>query len=136
MEKFPLSQLQPQVAIISGKPEDSAIEIFLKPFNLDGSLIDTQIMLSGINIPSLMLSELIGKTFYFPINPENGYIDGSIYIDSAHHPVDVTNLAFHLGRDDKVTMVIKGILDFEFEGLKDYEKTPFSFGVKVASCAV
>lgn len=136
MNKFPTSLLEPTIGVISGEPNDVSLDIYLKQFLLDEEGIDTQIRLDCIEIPSLMLADLVGKSFTFPINPEDGYIDGSIYIDSAHHPVDVTHISFHLNRRNEVTVVLKGALDFEFEKLRDYEKTPFSLDVTVATCAV
>jgi hypothetical protein len=45
-----------------------------------------------------------------PINPSDGYIDGSISLDGAQHPVDVTALSFHIGRDGLPKVVVKGFL--------------------------
>lgn len=136
MRKFPTSLLEPKIAVLSGQPHDASLDILLEQFILDEEVINAQIRLDGIEMPSLMLADLVGKSFAFPINPEDGYIDGSIYMDSAHHPVDVDNISFHLSRDETVTMVLKGVLDFEFEKLRHYEKTPFSLGVTVATCAL
>jgi hypothetical protein len=136
MKKFPLDLIKPVVALLSGEPDCASVEIILKSFFLDGKLVETSIRLDGVEIPSIRLADLANKSFVFPINPSDGYIDGSIYIDGAHHPVDVTALSFHLGRDGLSKIVVKGFFDFEQEGLKDYEKTPFTISVLVATCAI
>jgi hypothetical protein len=57
-----------------------------------------------------------------------GFIDGSIYLDGVHHPVDVTQLYFS---NSSVKMV--GVFVFEFEGLGDYCNTSFEFIVPIES---
>jgi hypothetical protein len=136
MKNFPLDLIQPLVAIISGEPSCACIEIILKSFYLENDLIETSIRLDGVEIHSVRLTDLLNKSYEFPINPLEGYIDGSMYIDGAHHPVDVTSLSFHLGKDGLPKIIVKGYFDFEHEGFKNYGKTSFIFCVLAASCAV
>ena len=58
---------------------------------------DTSIRLD--HIPGLRAEprKLAGQHFTFPVNPAEGYIDGSVYLHGRHHPVDVT--ALHFGQD-------------------------------------
>jgi hypothetical protein len=136
MSVSPLAQIKPKVALLRGTPDTVSLHIRLAPFILYDDLVDTAIRLDSFSLPSLHLKELVGKTFAFPINPKEGYIDGSIYLASAHHAVDVTMLAFHLARDGGASVVLKGQIDFELEGEKAWGKWPFTFGVQVATCAV
>jgi len=136
MSVSPLAQIKPKVALLRGAPDAAFLDILLAPFILDDGLVDTAIRLDNFSLPSLYLKELVGKTFEFPINPTKGYIDGSIYLASAHHSVDVTMLAFHLARDGGASVVLKGQIDFELEGEKAWGRWPFTFGVRVATCAV
>jgi hypothetical protein len=143
---FPLSRLKARHAILSGEPHDVSIEVLLDPFLWvgvaensifrEGELIDTKLRLDGIDLPSVHLADLIGQKISFPLNPDEAAIDGSIYLGSAHHPIDVTSIAFIRSRDDKTTVLIQGTYIFEHEGLDDFKNTSFTIGVCVSSCAI
>ena len=126
MQKFPLNFISPIKAMLSGTPNDASLEIELRPFEFNGELVETSIRMSGIVLPSSDLAVLAGNTFQFPVNPQPGYIDGSIYLDAAHHPVDATHLSF-----SSTSIVVNGTLVFEYEGLDGFENTLFSFTVPV-----
>src|SRR6185436_17732351 len=52
----------------------------------------TAIQLDFIQLPDLPFRgyrALVGRTLKFPINPKPGYIDGSVYLDGEHEPIDV-----------------------------------------------
>ncbi len=124
---FPPDLLHPRPAIIRGTPGEYSIEIPLAPFRLplvsaepEDLEIETSIHLDFINLPSMKWSDLQGKRFEFPVNPEDGYIDSSIYIQHAHHPVDVTSIAF-ADTHEKLTARITMRILFEFEGLDEYD---------------
>jgi hypothetical protein len=136
MPGSPLPQLQPRAAFLSRAPDGVSLTIELAPFIHEGDLIDTSIRLSGFSLPSLVLADLVGRTFTFPVNPVEGYIDGSIYLFSAHHPVDVTYMTFHRSRSGGATVVLKGVIDFEFEGEEGWGRMPFTFGTGVWTSAV
>lgn len=78
---------------------------------------------------------MAGKTFEFPVNDEES-IDGSIYLDDRHHPVDVTQMRFVQSRDEGLKIIVSGTYIFEFEGLDDFQNTPFTFGVGCCSAAI
>ncbi|TOB14884.1 hypothetical protein CGK11_24915, partial [Vibrio parahaemolyticus] len=84
-------------AKISGVDGDVSLEIGIEPFELSlddySEKIETVISLNGINLPT-ELNELAGRTFTFPVNPDDGYIDGSVYFFAAHSPVDITEIKF------------------------------------------
>ena len=136
MDKPLLAQLRPRIALLGGEPGRASLQILLVPFLRDAKLVDTSIHLDTIRIPTTALAELVGKTFKFPVNPDDGYIDGSIYLDSMHQPVDVTTMAFHLGRNRNVSVVLKGVYNFYLGECGEVEKVPFAFGVEVATCGV
>jgi len=69
-------------------------------------------------LPSLSPQQLAGRRFTFPSNPAPGYIDGSIYIEHAHHPFDVNAIAFVASADGGLTARILGVLMLEVEGLQ------------------
>jgi hypothetical protein len=96
------------------------IHIPIAKFVLDGEVIDTAIRLDSISLAST-LNNMIGKIISFPINPAEGYIDGSIYLKGAHNPVDVTEIKFLKLEDSLITIEITMHFTFEFEvsGLKN-----------------
>ncbi len=69
MENFPIDKLKFTSAMLSGVDGMVSIEIGIEPFELS---------LDGINLPT-GLNELTGRTFTFHVNPNGGYIDGSVY---------------------------------------------------------
>lgn len=134
---FPLHLLHPRPAIIRGTPGEYSIEIPLAPFRLplasaepEDLEIETSIHLDFINLPSMKWNELHGRRFEFPVNPEDGYIDGSIYIEHAHHPVDVASIAFTDIHDGKLTARMTMRMLFEFEGLDEYTDTDAELDVE------
>jgi hypothetical protein len=137
MEHFSPKQLKPFHAILDGTPPSHvSIDILMLPFLWNQEIVNTSIRLDGIDLPSNMLRDLAGKSFEFPINPNEGYIDGSIYLEYTHHPVDVTSLHFSKSRDGGLKLIVKGVYVFDFEGLDDLGKIPFTLAVPVSSSAV
>jgi hypothetical protein len=136
MASFSPKQLEARHAIVSGFSGDFSIEILMRPFFDDEEIVDTSLRLDGVNLVSGLLRDLVGKTFEFPVNPDEGYIDGSIYLKGAHHPADVTSLQFNESRDGKVMLIAKGVYVFDFEGLDRLGKTPFVLAAPVSSTVV
>ncbi|WOT04387.1 hypothetical protein [Shewanella youngdeokensis] len=89
--------------------------------------METCIRLDSINIPA-DISALAGKTFTFPVNPEDGYIDGSVYFFAAHNPVDVTKITFGECENGKlpVTFETNWVLEFEMTGFENFNTTVVS----------
>jgi len=101
---------------------DEAVEHYLAIFK-NGEVLE--ITHYGDAVPSLkgkvltMRFVIEGQEFAFPANPDQGYIDGSVYMDSAHHPVDVTSIRFDHATDTQPQVTISGVLNLEYEGLRD-----------------
>ena len=125
MKTFPKDKILPIEGNLSNIDDYISLEIILKPFELSiddySEDVETSIRLDGINIPSNpnLLEE---KEFNFPINPNEGYIDGSIYFFAAHNPVDVTKMTFGKIKDNKlpVTMYTNWVLEFEGTGFENF----------------
>jgi hypothetical protein len=124
--QFPVKLIQPSKGVLCGIAGAASIEISLLPFAFNGVLIQTSIGLNNIAIPSVDVIVLAGQSFNFPVNPAVGYIDGSIYLDGAHHPVDVTRLSFF-----NASVKLAGLFVFEFEGLSEYGNTSFELSVPI-----
>lgn len=98
--------------------EENLYTIFLpiSKFVIDNEIVETSIRLDFIELKET-LKTYIGKTVSFPINPIEGYIDGSIYMRNAHNPVDVTEIKFLNIENGNLTTEITMNFDFEFENI-------------------
>ncbi|WP_063006284.1 hypothetical protein [Nocardia salmonicida] len=81
-------------------------------------IIDTAVRLDLIELPGPTLKDLDQRTFTFPVNPEDGFIDGSIYVGGGHCPVDVTRIEFGPVNDDRVTATLHAYFDFDTEAVQ------------------
>jgi hypothetical protein len=95
------------------------IEIPIAPFELPEGWVETSIRLDSVELPDL--DDIEGRTFRFPINPEPGYIDGSIYLRETHNPVDVSEVKFESWQGDEIQAGLRMRMLFEFEatGFRD-----------------
>ncbi len=120
MNAFPATLLQPKLGSLQGDAADASIEIPLEPFALDDMEVATTIRLDCVLLPTINLSQLSGQEITYPVNPADDAIDGSIYIEHAHHPFDVTKLSFGTLKGGRLPVEIQAKILFEFEGLRDY----------------
>jgi hypothetical protein len=84
-------------------------------FEAEAEEIATSIVASFGAFRVRRLQELSGEWLRFPINPTEGYIDGSIYLANVHNPVDITALKFGPVNDGTVHVDVEAELLFEFE---------------------
>jgi hypothetical protein len=126
MRAFPVERFCPLQARLSGSVGDASLVLSFARFELDDQEIETSLHLDGISLPTHHWAHLVGREFLFPSNPADGYVDGSVYMGSAHHPVDVTSICFGVSADGHPEVTIVGLLVVEFEGLADYADTPLS----------
>lgn len=96
--------------------KEYSIEIPVSAFMLDQKEIMTLIRLDNIVLPD-SIDRLIGQDLKFPINPEPGYIDGSIYLRECHIPVDVTTLTFTNVDEGIVTAELEAHFVFQHENI-------------------
>ena len=126
MEAFPKNKIKPIKGELSGSDGDASIEILLEKFELEvegySEEVETSIRLDSIDIPTS--PEVIeDKVFQFPVNPNVGYIDGSIYFFAAHNPVDVTKITFGKIKNGilPITLECKWVLEYERTGFSNFE---------------
>jgi len=121
LAQFPKDLIRPLKAVLTRQPNSATIVIDLEPFELPNIAVESDIVLDGIALNEFDLEALEGQVLTFPVNPDNGYIDGSLYIEHAHHPVDVTKIEFDApsGPTCLVSFTIRFLLSFE--GLRDYD---------------
>lgn len=92
------------------------------PVMLDGPVDEkgSDVRLEFIEFPNAaLLSDLSNREFTFPINPDEGYIDGSIYVGHAHNPCDVVRIKFGQLESNMIPAEIWGKIDFDYEGVID-----------------
>ncbi|MEU4828796.1 hypothetical protein AB0H37_43735 [Actinomadura sp. NPDC023710] len=131
--------LEPGTITFSPRDLDSpgagtwTIDIPLAPFSADNEyapetfrpgqagpeLIKTEFRLDYISLPAEDLSELSGRTFTFRVNPEEGYIDGSIYMVATHNPVDITRIEFGQATNEEIPATLHAELILETAEMND-----------------
>lgn len=71
-----------------------------------------------IDLPGDDLAALADRTFDFPVNPHDGYIDASVYLGGGHNPVDITRIEFGAARVQHIDAVLHAAFDFSQEGVE------------------
>ena len=89
------------------------IEVELQDLKIDDEVIGTSLILDSIIFEINDLKELENKSFDFPMYPETGYIDASVYILWTHHPVSVSKITF--GKIDNGYIAVS--IDYNIEYL-------------------
>ena len=103
------------------------IKIPFAKFKYQGSEVGTSLRLDRIRFAVAGWRELSGREFRFPVNPEDGYIDGSVYLGGAHNPADVTRIKFGELAEGRIPVELDVRIDFEFEGLKGLGKPSYTW---------
>ncbi|MBX9677767.1 MAG: hypothetical protein K2X38_03305 [Gemmataceae bacterium] len=88
------------------------IEIPLNPFQFQGETQVTSVRLDFIDFGVFDWKELPNREFRFPKNPEDGYIDGSMYLGGTHNPADCTRIRF--GNLEQKTLPTSLDIEFDF----------------------
>ncbi|MFZ4927998.1 hypothetical protein [Chryseobacterium sp. Mn2064] len=116
-EDFSVEKLEFQKGSLWLQEESSyTIDIPVSSFILDGEVVKTSVRLDFIHLAEPPIS-YVGKTVEFPVNPEEGYVDGSIYLRSCHNPADLTRLKFLQLDNETLTVEISLTFDFEYEDI-------------------
>lgn len=112
---FPADLLTPVHSTITLGKDTTKIDIQLAPFEVDGQQVDKSIDFD-LGLEADTLSELAGQSFSFPSNPEDGYVEGSIYIWSVHNPIDLHSITFGTASEKTIEAKVEMTFVFEFEG--------------------
>ncbi|MES2981397.1 MAG: hypothetical protein V4727_03705 [Verrucomicrobiota bacterium] len=128
-EEFPSKLLRPKTGTLYLSGGSPSIGIELEPFTIDDEEVDQSIDFE-LEISASGLSDLIGRTFEFPSNPEDGYVEGSIYIWNSHNPIDLHSVAFGQQIQTAIPATLDMTFVFEYEGdrrnLRHQFKLPLS----------
>lgn len=126
MIKFPIEFIKSKKAILNAKIFKNefllmpatlfySIEINLEEFQIDNQKITTSFYLDFIRLNIYNLKELENRSFEFPINPEIGFIDSSIYLFDVHNPIDVSQIEFSTIKNNSIDATLYFDIDFEYE---------------------
>ncbi|HBP1105783.1 hypothetical protein ACET47_08505 [Pseudomonas aeruginosa] len=124
MINFPVHLLKPAPARhwpCRGPSQQAAIHIPLHPFTLQGEVVETSIRLDDIALDLSDLRAHENRDYRFPENPENGYIDGSLYLQGQHVPVDVTLLSFGALGPEGLAARLAGTIAFAAAGRNGWQ---------------
>jgi len=97
------------------------------PFDINGPQLQFENPIRSDRADLKILStnpvKLKNKTFNFPINPKNGYIDASIYFANVHNPIDISKMEFGIFDGEKIPLKItsKWLFSFEGTGFEDFD---------------
>lgn len=130
-KSFPKELIRPRYGLLNLSAEQPSLLIDLESFTLDGEEVQQSLDFK-LEIFTCDLSELAGRTFEFPSNPEEGYVEGSIYIWSVHNPIDLHSVAFEASEGDTVRAILDMTFVFDFEGERENlrMKLPVKFDVR------
>ncbi|MFK0206496.1 hypothetical protein [Agrobacterium sp. NPDC090283] len=130
MLKFPAAAITTTDAYYStesGPSGLSSISVGLATFEFDAETHETLLRCDQIDLDLDDLSALSDKSFEFPLNPEPGYIDGSICLFGVHVHFLTERLSFGSVGEETIPLRIDGILEFSSSGLSRYEDVALSF---------
>lgn len=100
----------------------SAVDLYdpatFRPGTDGPEIIATAVDGEFIDLPGDDLAALANRTFDFPVNPHDGYIDASIYLGGGHNPVDITRMEFGAARSQDIDVVLHAAFDFTQEGVE------------------
>lgn len=77
--------------------------------------VRTKIVATFDPLPVHTIQDFSGASLEFPVNPDEGYIDASIYLANVHNPVDITALRFGPVTDCAIQVWVEAKFLFEFE---------------------
>ncbi|MEM8919481.1 MAG: hypothetical protein AAGE37_11535 [Pseudomonadota bacterium] len=124
MNKFPTELLAPKVGKIGPHPLDGHfIRVPLMAFQLNDEKVDTALRWDFVEFVEHDLLDLPGRVIEY----ERGDVDASIYIQHAHHPIDVWSITFGQISDQMIFAEFESLIDFEHEGLDDFQSTEWNF---------
>lgn len=130
LEEFPSKLLRPKSGTLYLSGESPSIGIELEAFTIDDEEVDQSIDFQ-LEISASGLPDLVGRTFEFPSNPEDGYVEGSIYIWNSHNPIDLHSVAFGQQNEAAITATLDMTFVFEFEGDRKNLRHQFILPLKI-----
>jgi hypothetical protein len=93
----------------------ASLSIEMSPFTIDKKDVEATLEFDlGIEVTSP--TNLAKHHYDFPSNPEEGYVESSIYIWSVHNPIDLHSITFAQIDGQYITSTMEMTFVFEFEG--------------------
>ncbi|MCP2274660.1 hypothetical protein [Nocardia amikacinitolerans] len=103
------------------EPFSAVDEYDPRTFRLGSSgpeVVETSVRLDYVELPTNTLADLSGRTFTFPVNPADGFIDASIYLGGGHCPVDITRIQFGRATPRRIPATLHAYFDFAQEAVE------------------
>lgn len=91
------------------------MELPIEPFTFRGEVQRTRVSADMIRFPVRDWRAIVNREFTYPVNPKDGYIDGSIYLGHAHNPADITRIALGALTGDTLAAELDITFDFNYE---------------------
>ncbi|MCE9560849.1 MAG: hypothetical protein K8U57_02230 [Planctomycetes bacterium] len=113
---FPPELLVGVGGVVTGASGQFDITLSLQPFTYDGELVDQALVFRRVKMQASRVEELAGRSFEFPVNPSPGYVESSVYLWSAHNPVDVRRITFGSMNGDVIAAEFALRFVFDYEG--------------------
>jgi len=136
-EDFPLESLVPQIGTMTWNNFGASLDIPLEPFELPfAGKVETRILIDCLPFEQGNAASLIGLSLEFPADYRPERPEGSIYIEHAHHPVDLTAISLRAAEGDEIEADLAVRFAFNFEGLaasedSEYEDTDWRFTARI-----
>ena len=109
------------------------ILIPLQPFQFKGEDVSTSVSLEFIQLSIVAdWREIAGQSYDFPVDPEEGCIDGSLYLEDAHNPADATRIAFGTIESGRISCRVEITFDFTCEGPEELGTPTLLWDVQLA----
>jgi len=130
---FPSELLVAESGAILGKSGDYCIIISLRSFTYENESIEDELVIEHLPFVAETPRNLSGQEFSFPPNPEDGYIESSIYMWGVHNPIDVLRIKFGNVEDGWIEATFDMRFVFEYEGLCNNLSKIFTLALNIAS---
>ena len=129
---FPKANLKPQYAKLNLNGSGNlSFEIIFESFSLPDptDAIGENLEFNGAlraDFAQLLandLGEVQNRIIDFPKNPEDGFVDASLYFARVHNPVDITRIEFGSLTDREIMLTITSnwVMSFERTGFEDFD---------------
>ena len=113
-----------------------SIEVELEEFEVDDEIINTSFILEFINFKIDDVHKLENQTFDFPVYPDTGYIDSSVYILYTHHPVSVSKITFGKIQNGYIAVTIDYNIEYLHSNVQDLVVRTLSTTLKLDKLSI
>jgi hypothetical protein len=129
---FPATNLKPQSAKLSSDNSSRlSIEVIFAHFSVVDPTdavgaqlaFDAPLRADFTQLLATDLTKLQNRIIDFPTNPEDWFIDASLYFSNVHNPIDITRIEFGSVVSGGILLTVTShwLMSFEGTGFKDFD---------------